>query len=66
MSSTTQQKYTEDEIKIIKECKLHAYMYTNPGALWYSPNVSGFYSIYAPSCNGCKMGHDEKRILKKQ
>lgn len=64
MSSTTQEKYTEEEIKQIKECQLHGYIYTNPGALWYSPNVTGQYSMYAPPCNGCKMGCDEKRILK--
>jgi hypothetical protein len=63
MSSTTEVKYTEEEVKTIKECPLHAQMYVNPGGLWYSMNVSGQYSEYAPSCNGCKMGCNEKRIL---
>lgn len=64
MSSTTQQTYTEEEVKKIKECNLHAQMYVNPGGLWYSMNVSGQYSDYTPPCNGCKMGCNEKRILK--
>lgn len=58
--------YTEEEIKKIEKCELHANMYVNPGGLWYSSNVSGSYSDYAPACNGCKMGCDEKRISKLQ
>lgn len=56
MVSTTEDKsikYTEEEVKKIKKCPLHGYMYTNPGGLWYSANSSGMYSTYAPMCNGC-------------
>ena len=52
-------KYTEEEIKKIKECALHEPLYTKPGRLWYSPNSSG-YCIYAPPCNGCKMGYEDR------
>ena len=59
MASNTEGKYTEEEVKKIKECPLHANMYINPGGLWYSANSSG-YSTYSPPCNGCKMGCEDR------
>jgi len=40
------------------ECALHKGRLT--GGLHYAPNTMGNYSMYAPPCNGCDFGKEER------
>jgi hypothetical protein len=42
------------------ECALHKGRLT--GGLFYAPNTMGQYAMYAPSCNGCEFGRDERAM----
>lgn len=40
---------------LVEQCSLH-----NSRSM-YTPNTSGYYSMYAPPCNGCIIGREEER-----
>jgi hypothetical protein len=57
--------YTEVEVEKITQCALHGRSFLNPCALAHTRNSWG-YSMYAPPCNGCKIGMKEDEAAWKQ